>query len=548
VAYKLVPTPSCPLNHVGTPVHAYGSRQTVRGTTRIYRCRYTEGSRLCFHYWSVLEPGKREARDLIDEAIPLPACPNWEHVGRPVKAHGKYSTLAGERQRYACHVPGKRKATLHTFSAVLPRSAVEDDTCCDDCRVLTPRNAGSEAPSRRTNYPASTIYSVLRDLANGSAYTHASMRALEQMKRPTGRVRSVKDPHGKPLTPKELNEAGEFSPDREQKAHWHIAADILERFAPMVTEPAFAAMAAEEDADRAAGLPVVYFADEVPVKRDFARSSVLNSSPVVWTALVVTRTKWEIDDDTGKVIGRSSRLVRVRALPNSTTEAWTLVLSELKAPTFLVCDGAAEIEKAAKAVWGHKTTVVPCMYHAVTKISKNLTPTKGQLPDKVRDHLYQLTREGMAAGGRQAVETWFDDLAAVAAAANLPTDCVVAQRDRYKPLLVRTAKVAQANNDPEVQVSNAAVEAQILLWVKKMTRRRGAMFSNLPRTNLLGDLMVAGSNGALLNQHEVIRAIRDTARGVRGWAPPPRALTEPAGAMGLRDAFSVTELLERVLA
>jgi len=40
------------------------------------------------------------------------------------------------------------------------------------------------------------------------------------------------------------------------------------------------------------------------------------------------------------------------------------------------------------------------------------------------------------------------------------------------------------------------------------------MFSNLPRTNLLGDLMVAGSNGALLNQHEVIRAIRDTARGV----------------------------------
>jgi len=95
---------------------------------------------------------------------------------------------------------------------------------------------------------------------------------------------------------------------------------------------------------------------------------------------------------------------------------------------------------------------------------------------------------------------------------------------------------------------NAAVEAQILLWVKKMTRRRGAMFSNLPRTNLLGDLMVPGSNGALLNQHEVIRAIRDTAREVRGWAPPPRALTEPAGAMGLRDAFSVTELLERVLA
>ncbi len=196
------------------------------------------------------------------------------------------------------------------------------------------------------NYPASVVYSVLHDLAEGRAYTYASMRALEQLERPTGRSRRVQG-----QTVSELNEAGLISPDREQKAHWHIAADVLERFAPIITEPAFKAIHAEEMEYRAAGLPVVYVADEVPVKRDYARSVGYTSSPVVWNALVISRMAWVKDPD-GKLVGRSSKLVRVRALPNVTKEAWTLVLSELDAPDFLIADGAAAIEQAAKAVSG----------------------------------------------------------------------------------------------------------------------------------------------------------------------------------------------------
>jgi hypothetical protein len=111
--------------------------------------------------------------------------------------------------------------------------------------------------------------------------------------------------------------------------------------------PTFAAMRVDEAAYRAGGLPVVYFADEVPVKRDCARSAPLTSAPVVWTALVVTRTSWERDKD-GKVTGRSSRVVRVRAPSNASADAWRLVLAELDAPDFLVIDGAAAIEKAAR--------------------------------------------------------------------------------------------------------------------------------------------------------------------------------------------------------
>jgi hypothetical protein len=113
-----------------------------------------------------------------------------------------YKTAAGERQRYRC-VSRTDDSDVHTFSAPLPRAAVEDDTCCPDCEVLTPRHAGEEAASRRLNVPTPVVVSVLRDLADGHAYTAVSKRALEQMKRPTGRVRTV---GGK--TPDELHRAG----------------------------------------------------------------------------------------------------------------------------------------------------------------------------------------------------------------------------------------------------------------------------------------------------------------------------------------------------
>ncbi|MGY1825793.1 hypothetical protein [Blastococcus sp. SYSU DS0541] len=504
----------------------------------MFRCRFEQGGQASVHYFTVLTRPKADARLLIDQVVSAPECPRPGHGGRYVWPHGTYKTAAGERQRYRC-VSRTDDGDAHTFSAPLPRAAVEDDTCCPDCEVLTPRHAGEEAVSRRLNVPTPVVVSVLRDLADGHAYTAVSRRALEQMKRPTGRVRTV---GGK--TPEELHEAGQFGPRRELKAHWHLSADVLERFAPFITEPALAAMQVEETAYRAEGLPVVYFADEVAVKRDYARSATLTNAPVVWTALVVTRTSWERDKDR-KVTGRSSRLVRVRALPNASTEAWRLVLAELDAPDFLVADGAAAIEKAATAVWGKKTTFVPCMFHATRNIEGKLTPPRGRLADKVRDHMFRLSRDLMRDGGAKAVSTWFDELEDAAAAADLPADLVAAQRRRYEPLLRRTALVAQRHNDPEVQVSNSAVESQIRLWVKRLTTRRGAMFSNLARTNLLGDLIVAAANGALLDQHEVARTLREASKRTRGWAPPPRALTEPAGVLGLRDAFSVTELLER---
>lgn len=539
MAYKSVPSPSCPHGHVASQVHARGTRPTNRGTTRKWRCRYVEGDELREHSFTTLDEAAESVRDLLDRVVAMPECPNGRHVKWTVQAHGTYETLAGRRQRYRCYNP-KKPGTWHTFTPPLPRSAVDDDTCCEDCRVLTPRHAGTEASTRRLNYPASVVYTVLRELSEGRAYTHASMRALEAMGRDTGRSRRVRG-----VSADALNKAGLVSPDRELKAHWHIAADILERFAPIITEPVFEAIAAEQRQMRADKLPVVYVVDEVPVKRDYARSWSYNSSPVVWNALVVARLVWQHDSH-GVLVSRSVKLLRVRALPTATKESWSLVLSELDAPDFLVADGAAAIESAAKTVWGRRTTFVPCVWHAAENIRKRLAPGRGKLPEKVRDHLYTLTREAMEAPGPAVVKLWFDDLELLAEAADLPREPVAALRTQYEPLLRRSAAVASKQKNPRVPISNAAVENQIQGWVDTFSRKRGAMFANLARTNLLGDLVVAGSNGALLRQHDVVQKLRTASRGNAGWAPPPRALVEPAGTYTLRDPGSVVELLREV--
>lgn len=536
MAHKRVPTPSCPEGHARATIHARGIVQRKKGTTRRWWCSYEANGEPAGHYFSTLVKPAPSPREVLDKAVPMPRCEDPAHERWRLDTNGTYMTLAGPRQRYRCTSPDDPKVR-HTFTAPLPRSVVEDDTCCDDCQVPTPRHAGAEAATRRLNYPPSVICDVLNDLAEGRSYTHTSMRALERVGRPTGRSRSV---GGNTVTA--LNAAGSVSPDRELKAHWHISADILERFAPLVTEPAFDKIRAEEARYRAAGLPVVYVVDEVPVKRNFGKA---RHSPVVWNALVVSRMRWDKDRG-GTLVGRSSRLVRVRAVPSVTKESWALVMSELDAPDFLIADGATAIEKAAMQVWGSATEFVPCVWHATRNIHKRLTPKGGQLPEKVRDHLFLLTRDLMAANGTQAVTDWFNELDHACAACDLPMETFEALRNQYAPLLARSAAIAVAHPNPKVPISNASVENQISTWVDRLTSRRGAMFANLARTNLLGDLIVAGANGALLDRHKVIGLLRDHSRANGGWAPPPRALVEPAGVSSLRDPGTVTELLRQV--
>ena len=90
-------------------------------------------------------------------------------------------------------------------------------------------------------------------------------------------------------------------------------------------------------------------------------------------------------------------------------------------------------------------------------------------------------------------------------------DMVAAVRAMYEQLLCRSAKVAVSNSKPRVPSATPAWEPDPTR-VGRLVARRGAMFANLPRTNLLGDLIVAGANGALLHAHDVITVVRDSSR------------------------------------
>lgn len=537
MASRRVAAPSCPDGHLNTAVIARGTRESKRGLLRRWSCAPHKDEEGETHYFTTVAKPKRQVRKVLDEVAPPPQCPFREHRTETfkVKRKGTYETLAGTIQRYECRNTKTGKA--HKYSAPLPRKAVLDDAKpCPDCGVPTPTNAGAEAAARYSGLPVEVIYSCLKELADGASYADASLNALDAAGLPRGRTRKPKA--AKPDAPKPKR-APRKGPARDAKAHWHVAADILERFAPVVVERTMRDLSMEEGYYRENGLPVVYIADEEEVKRNFSRSSY-SATTAVWQALVVSRVKWE--DKNGE--SWSNRLHRVRALPRKTKEAWMLVFSELAAPDFLIADGAAAIEQAALEVWGEHVTFVPCVYHATTNMAKGIVPAGMLMPLKVSDHFFTLKRDNMAAGGVSFVKGWFDDLEVLAAASELPLDAVRNVRDFYEPLMVRCAVVAQNHGSPQVPISNGGVESVVRKRIKKLVVRRGPMMTNLPRTNLLGDLMVAGSNGALLDQHTVCQAIKDATRSNGGWTAPPRILTEPAGALGLRDPMVLTALAQ----
>lgn len=519
------PTPMCPAGHVGT-VCAWGRNAGRHGGTQRWRCTPADGSDP--HTWSTPLPASGDPVALIKTAIPAPPCP-LHQTGGPddgnyqVKVFTVYRTRAGSRQRYKCH--NTTTGQMHTFSTPLPRQAVEDDTCCPDCGVPTPYNSGSEATARRSVYPIWLVIKALGWLAEGHSYSAVGVRVLRNLGQPTGRRRKV------------ANASNVTGPKRDLRAHWHVAADLLEVFGPTASQMASSVIAADIDAYRAANLPVVYIADDLNVYRKFARSRRHATSVVRWNALVLTRKHWHTGDTGGTY---SNRLVNLRALPTLDTAAWSIVLSEVAQPDFLVADGSSSIAAAAAAVWGSAVELVPCVYHLGVNLSRKLAGAGGNLPVKLTDHLSLLNRANLSKVSHPAdldesfLDWFFTEMAALTDAAGLPRSTFYEAEKTYRPQLERVAQIAQTYG-PVVPLSNTAAERVINTLVKPLTGARGPLFTNLARTNLLCELVVAGHNGVLDDEHTLGHAIQDLNRANFGWANPNRDLTEPAGTFGLQD-------------
>jgi hypothetical protein len=560
VGKRTVPAPSCPDGHVDVTVHAYGKRMSERGESRRYRCSPRSGSTTPRHFFEVLTDPATNTTAALDAVKPPPQCPFHEHHDTErftVERFGPYETQQRKVQRYRCvdkqtvvkaaelvkprdgGAPYLRPArhASHTFSSALPRSLVLVETECRACEVPTPPNAGTESTTRYHAYPPEVVFTTLKELADGVSYAEASKRAMRAIGREVGETREKRKPNPGAAKPKRSPVKGAA---RDSKAHWHVAADMLERFASLIIERSNAAVAQEIAWARAEGLPLVYQADEKDVRRGYARSS-RSASNNAWAALVVSRVHWE----NKHAVSSSNRLHAFRCLPTRRTDAWELVLSELERPDFLVADGSSPIRNAAANVWGAKVQFVPCLWHAKLNMLEAVLPAGLEVePDKLTDHFATLSRSYLTEHGPDGIRPWFEDLERIAVACDLPLDAVWGLDTNYGPLLRECAKVAARTKGPVVPISNSGVENTMRSNIDPLVKRRGPMFTNLARTNLLADLIVARSNGALLDSIGVTADIRDANRQLGGWSPPPRILTERIGVLGLRDPDVIKILAE----
>ena len=81
VAYKTVPSPSCPDGHSRSQVHSRGTKELKSGTTRLWRCRYEEDGYIYQHFFRTRETATESTRDILDRAVAMPTCGREEHDG-----------------------------------------------------------------------------------------------------------------------------------------------------------------------------------------------------------------------------------------------------------------------------------------------------------------------------------------------------------------------------------------------------------------------------------------------------------------------------------
>ncbi len=154
--------------HPGSQVRSIGTYTASTGVRRRYRCVPSGGAR---HDFSVAEG--QQARVWT----PPPACP--QHPSGKVVRAGVYGTRTSRpRQRYRCTPPGE-DAKAHVFTPPLPRDHVHaGDSGCAFCGELRGFHHGEQAVGRRQSWPVSIVARTLDDLARGTSYADASMRAL----------------------------------------------------------------------------------------------------------------------------------------------------------------------------------------------------------------------------------------------------------------------------------------------------------------------------------------------------------------------------------
>lgn len=459
---------------------------------------------------------------------PMPACPR--HLDASVKRNGMYGPDERRRQIYRCRPADGDPA--HNFTPVLPRAHVDADSKpCSECSEQRGLHHGETAAARRHRWSTKIVARGLERLSLGMPYGKVSRKALEEIDAPIGAARRQ--------SPKTTDVSAKKISPRSRESHlvWHIAADWVESFAPVIWEPIEADLRetarterARLDAAIAAGQPLerpqVIVIDDKPIWS--GQGSRRKRRDEGFHVLVVSEVSWEKS-------GPRLRLRLARAMAKSTTAAWRLIFDELGyAPDFVVSDADTAILAAVRAHYPASTHLIPSLHHLSEAIERGLNH-----PDVVR-HLALLSRDG-ALGSLEAWRQWWEDLSAMVG----PDKKFDGLRANYEEAMAAVLPDIIAN--PGLPVANAGVEVQIREEVNRVLYQR-SQFANIERTNHLFDLMVAQAHGAFTHLDVVAQQLRDDAAAHDGWTVALRSIDDPRGSdrrkpySSLRDANLIDDL------
>ena len=536
----------CP-DHPGSSVKAFGTRTLASGVvTRRYQCTPVIGKR---HWFSTrLTPDQR-----IAAWSPPPPCP--EHAGSKVVRNGTYGKSTPKpRQRYRCTPADGSKS--HSFTPALPRDHVhENEEHCDHCEELRGIHHGETAVARRHTWSTRLVVRGLERLAAGASYAEVGRWAkrVAGVERTRATGGSEDEDIEEPMA-KRKSEAAE-----EARRSWHIAADWVEAFSPVIYSHVDAELRGVAYADRARlddlrkrkqtlHRPQVILLDDAPVYgKDLSEQKRRRDAG--FFVLVLAEGQWLRDDET------TARLRLVRAMPKSNSTTWRLLFDELGyTPDYIVADAGTGIVRAIKDHYKpDRTKFIPSLWHLSNRIDKDLRDVAGAhtvnarggktLVEPISQH-FRLLHRGGALASQADWSAWWDELEKVLVTLNLPVDIVRRQR-RYNEDDF-AAIIDDLVTHPGLPTATGGLETLIAKHVQPQLAMKRTAFANAERTNYLFDLVVAAHHGVFDDPSTVMKMLRDDATPHGGWAVPLRAISDPRPKQGtyssLRDITLVNDL------
>jgi transposase-like protein len=519
----------CPrARHGGATVVRKGFKKDARGRRwQRYQCRLASGGH---HYFRVL----------VDDAgaavtsVTLPArCP--DHADSRVVRNGSYGKSV-KRQRYRC-TPTDGTAA-HFFTLPLPREHLNfAEQKCPGCAEFVSVHKGGEASSRRSKFSLRAVVECLVELSQGTSYAQTSLNLWAKTK--------AADDHAASHDPAWTGGTGTGSSGASDDAKnaWHLAADVVEQYAPVLYAHTIAQVHAREaqqrvvnDAVLAAGQvvsePITFLLDEVPIYLKRKGSP----SRQAWTVLAVAEVRWKPGPTPMDVPRRDTRLRLARAMPGvASEETWLLVLDELGVvPDAVVADFGSAIKNALDTHWGSTPLRVPSLFHIAKNLremlrdtpgySNNATRTRKPLPD-LDKHVSRLSRNDLLTWGVQGWSDWWDEFEQLAVTLGVPVTPISNRREVYEAPVAAAIPVLVAQ--PFLPASNAGIELKNRTLLKPLLHGRQQRYRNIARTNALLDLLVCRENGMFLNTDQVAQLIRDDNLQFGGWSTRRRSFDDP---------------------